>query len=213
LLIIFDLDGTLIDSSEDLAVSVNATRQNAGLSPLDPAVINSYVGNGAPTLIRRAMGPGTPEDVIAESLSFFLKFYRSHALSSTDLYPGIREMVQAAQADGHVQAVLTNKPRKISFDIIDGLNIGEFFVSVHGGDSLPAKKPDPVGIFTIMTETGHNADETLMVGDSSVDIETAKNAGVRSCGVRWGFKPETFEIVRPDFQIEHPQDLLPHLAG
>lgn len=208
MLIIFDLDGTLIDSAEDLAISMNATRAHFNMSPLDPALIYSYVGNGAAVLVRRAMGPEASDNLVAQALSFFLKFYRVHALEHTRLYAGIKELIRDLAAAGHQQAVLTNKPVKISADIVSALGLARYIRHVYGGDSFANKKPDPIGIRTLMNETGSSAGEALMVGDSGVDIQTARNAGVRSCGVTWGFQPEAFEIYVPDVIVRDPRELM-----
>jgi len=213
LLIIFDLDGTLIDSSEDLAVSMNATRHHLGLPPLDPKLIYSYVGNGAPVLVRRALPASSGDEVVQDALGFFLKFYRAHALEHTRLYPGVRQLIQDLAAASQQLAVLTNKPTRISVDIIAALGLASFFVGVYGGDSFDRKKPDPIGISTLMQETGTAGGETLMVGDSAVDVQTARNAGVRSCGVLWGFQPESFAEHAPDFVIQSPSELLGHVNG
>lgn len=210
MLIIFDLDGTLIDSAKDLAVSMNATRAHLGMPPLDPALIYTYVGNGAPVLVQRALGAGASEELVQEGLSFFLKFYRTHALEHTQLYPGVRELLEALAAK-HQLTILTNKPVKISFDIVAALGLVGYFQRVYGGDSFAAKKPDPVGIRTLMTEYATEPDHTWMVGDSSVDVQTARNAGVRSCGVAWGFQPESFETTPPDVLIHLPSELERHL--
>jgi len=209
-LIIFDLDGTLIDSAKDLAISMNATREHLGMAPLDPALIYSFVGNGAPMLVRRALGPGASEQLVQDGLSFFMKYYRMHALEHTQLYPGVRELLDAL-AGNHTLAILTNKPVKISFDIVAALGLVPHFQRVYGGDSFAEKKPDPVGILTLMTETATTAQNTWMVGDSSVDVQTARNAGVRSCGVAWGFQPESLETIRPDMLIHSPGEMLPLL--
>jgi phosphoglycolate phosphatase len=209
LLIIFDLDGTLIDSSRDLAISTNATRAHFNLPPLDQHVINSYVGNGAAVLIRKAMGNAATDETVADALAYFLKYYRAHALEHTRLYGGIREVIDELPSRSHLLAVLTNKPRKISFDILAALGIGQRFLCVYGGDSLTSKKPQPDGIWRIVEEAGGSLTRTLMVGDSKVDVETARNAGAQSCGVSWGFQPDTFSEARPDFLIEQPDALLP----
>lgn len=211
MLIIFDLDGTLIDSSKDLAISMNATREQFGLPPLDPALIYSYVGNGAGVLVRRAMGPNAPDKTVNEALDFFLKFYRQHALEHTKLYPGIRQVVEQIFGAGHKQAVLTNKPVRISFDIIGALGLQSYFMRVYGGDSFPYKKPDPTGAAELIREAGVTPSETLLVGDSGVDVQTARNAGIRSCGVTWGFQPEAFEVHPPDLLIRDPRQLLEQL--
>lgn len=213
MLIIFDLDGTLIDSSEDLAISMNATREHFGLPPIDPGLIYSYVGNGAAILVQRAMGGQVSEERLADALKFFLQFYRAHALEHTKLYPGIREaIVQLSEAKQKL-AVLTNKPVRISSDIVAALGLTQHFFRVYGGDSFPAKKPDPVGVRALIQETEISAPATLMVGDSSVDVQTARNAGVRSCGVMWGFQPESFELVSPDTLIRDPAELLGLVAA
>jgi phosphoglycolate phosphatase len=207
LLLIFDLDGTLIDSSRDLAISVNATRRHFGLEPLDQQIVNSYVGQGAPVLVRRAMGSQFSEDQLEEALAFFLKYYRAHALEHTRLYGGVKEAVVELSQCGHVMAVLTNKPESISFDIIRALGVDNYFVRVIGGNTLPHKKPHPAGILTLAEQTVTARGEVLMIGDSSVDVETARNAGVRSCGVTWGLQPESLQVVQPDFLVRHPQEL------
>jgi phosphoglycolate phosphatase len=213
LLLIFDLDGTLIDSSRDLAISMNATREYMGMPPLDPTLIFSYVGNGAPVLVQRALGPGASEETVAEALAYFLKFYRVHALEHTKLYEGVGEAIQALADANHTMAVLTNKPVRISTDIIAALGLTGHFTNVYGGDSFPSKKPDPIGIHTLREELGAGRAETLMVGDSAVDIQTARNAEVLSCGVEWGFQPEGFVADPPDFLVRSPQQLLQVVAS
>jgi len=208
LLIIFDLDGTLIDSAKDLAISMNATREHFGMPHIDPELIYSYVGNGAAVLVRRALGPEASEVVVQEALLFFLKFYRSHALENTKLYPGVRETVEKLSKAGHALAVLTNKPVRISLDIVGALGLQSYFLRVYGGDSFSNKKPDPIGITTLMAEANTQPTSTLMVGDSGVDIQTARNAGVRSCGVVWGFQPDAFRLAPPDLLIREPGELL-----
>lgn len=208
MLIIFDLDGTLIDSSADLATSMNATREHLGMPPLDPGLIYSYVGNGAAVLVRRAIGQEASEELAAEALTYFLKFYRVHALEHTKLYPGIEELIQALSSAGHKLAVLTNKPVRISSDIIAALGLQSQFFRVYGGDSFARKKPDPIGILALINEAREQASQTLMVGDSGVDVQTARNAGVRSCGVTWGFQPQAFQVDRPDLLIDRPEELL-----
>lgn len=212
MLIIFDLDGTLIDSSKDLAISMNATREHFGLPPLDPNLIYSYVGNGAAVLVQKAMGSDVPPDAIPEALKFFLSFYRAHALQHTRLYPGIRELVEKLSHVGHKLAVLTNKPAKISVDIVAALGIQQYFMRVYGGDSFTAKKPDPTGVIQLLREAAATPRETLLVGDSGVDVQTARNARVRSCGVLWGFQPGAFKTDPPDFAIADPRQLLENIG-
>jgi phosphoglycolate phosphatase len=208
LLIIFDLDGTLIDSAEDLAISTNATRAHFALPPLEASIINSYVGNGAPVLIRKAMVEEKPKAVLDEALTFFMRYYRAHALEHTRFYPGIKDAIERLAHNGNALGVLTNKPVRISRDILTALGVGPLFFRVYGGDSFPAKKPDPIGVATLISEASKQAAETVLVGDSGVDVQTARNAGVRSVGVAWGFQPEAFEIFPPDLVVQQPEDLL-----
>lgn len=190
---------------------MNATRQHFGLAPLDPALISSYVGNGAGVLVRRAMNPDASDETVQEALTFFLKFYRVHALEHTKLYPGIRETVEELFGAGHKQAILTNKPVRISFDIVTALGLQNYFMRIYGGDSFDCKKPDPTGVIQLIREAGVTPCETLLVGDSGVDVQTARNAAVRSCGVSWGFQPEAFEVNPPDLLIRDPRQLLEKL--
>ena len=213
MLIIFDLDGTLIDSSQDLAISMNATRAHFGLRAIESSLIYSYVGNGAAVLIERAMGGELSAERLTDALKFFLNFYRAHALEHTKLYPGVREVIAELSDARHPLAVLTNKPVRISCDIIGSLGLSNYFVRVYGGNSFPNKKPDPAGVRALMEETSSPAVETWLVGDSSVDVKTARNAGVRSCGVAWGFQPESFAVEPPDVVIERPGELMQLVGG
>ncbi|MBV9085371.1 MAG: HAD-IA family hydrolase [Acidobacteriaceae bacterium] len=211
MLIIFDLDGTLIDSSKDLAISMNATRAHMGMPPLDPNLIFSYVGNGVAALVQRALGDSASEPMLQEAVAYFLKFYRAHALEHTQLYPGIRELLEQLSSARHKLAVLTNKPARISYDIVKALAFADRFIRVYGGDSFAAKKPDPIGVATLIGDAGARHEDTLLVGDSAVDVEAARNAGVRCCGVLWGFQPEGLRAKNPDIMINQPAELLNYI--
>jgi phosphoglycolate phosphatase len=213
-LLIFDLDGTLIDSKQDLANSVNATRVHMGLAPISDDIVSSWVGNGAPILIRRAMGPDAPESEVERALAYFLGYYRDHMLDNTILYPGVREGLEALHSSGLQMAVLTNKPVRFSQALIAGLGVGEHFFRVYGGNSFEQKKPHPVGIDTLRDEAGGIAAErTLMIGDSAVDVLTARNAGVVSCGVTWGLQPESVRAERPDLLVDRMQQLTDYVLA
>ena len=199
-LLVFDLDGTLIDSELDLALAVNATRSNFGLGPLEHRVIASYVGEGAPLLIKRSLGPGAPDQQIEEGLQFFYAHYREHMLDNTYLYPGVRQGLDQLHESGAPMAVLTNKPVRFSQGIIEGLRLAGHFQRVYGGNSFETKKPHPEGLRFLMQELAAPKEGTLMVGDSAVDVQTARNAEVRCCGVTYGLRPDTLE--------EHPPDVL-----
>jgi len=205
-LIVFDLDGTLIDSKLDLAHAVNATRSEMGRSVLPHELIYSYVGNGAPVLIKRAMGPEATEEEVRAALEFFLDYYRDHAVVHTVLYPGVREAVESLYAGGVAMAVLTNKPVRISRTIMDHFGLGAKMRAIYGGNSFEHKKPHRIGIDTLRAETGAGSDETWMVGDSYVDVQTARNAGVAACGVTYGFQPESFREFPPDVLVDRIED-------
>jgi len=200
-LLIFDLDGTLIDSKRDLTDSVNATRAWKGLPALPDDIVSAYVGDGAPMLIRRAL-PHCTDEELAGALQFFLQYYRDHMLDATVLYPGVREALDRLNAADVPMAILTNKPVKFSVHLIAGLQLSGHFFRIYGGNSLEHKKPDPIGIHKLMEESNASREHTIMVGDSGIDVLTARNAGVQACGVSWGFQPETFEKAPPDFMID-----------
>lgn len=206
-LVIFDLDGTLIDSKLDLAHAVNATRTHMGLGPLSHELIYSYVGNGAPVLIRRALGNEAPQSQVDAALDYFLRYYRDHKLDYTVLYPGVREALDHLRDAGVQMAVLTNKPFRISREILDGLGVAAHFFQVYGGNSFEQKKPDPVGVQALLRECGVDAPHAMMVGDSSVDIQTARNAGIAAVGCTWGFQPESLVTDPPDYLIENMVEL------
>jgi phosphoglycolate phosphatase len=206
-LLIFDLDGTLIDSQKDLADSVNAMRVWRGLPALADEQVSSYVGDGAPTLVRRAL-PGASEEELAQALRFFLDYYREHMLDATTLYPGVRDALNRLHDARVPLAVLTNKPVKFSVQLIERLGLTPHFFRIYGGNSFEEKKPHPVGIDNLVAESGAARERTTMVGDSAVDVRTARNARVQACGVSWGFQPETFADAPPDFVIDAMEALV-----
>ena len=212
-LLIFDLDGTLIDSKLDLAHAANAARSHMGMPPIANERVYSYVGNGAPVLIRRVLGADATEAQVQEALEFFLEYYREHMLDYTTLYPGVRESLDRLRDAGVRLAVLTNKPVRISRAIVDGLGVGGHFLKVYGGNSFDFKKPHPIGVDTLIEECGASRARTMMVGDSSVDIQTARNAHVQSCGVTYGFQPETLQTVPPDLLVDRMEDLAEWVIG
>ena len=233
-LLVFDLDGTLIDSRLDLIHSVNATLRHFGRPELDGDVIASYVGDGAPVLVRRALagqaGDGVDEFLFREALEYFLGYYRLHKLDHTTVYDGIPETLATLAAGscgadipvrhassigtaddfiphGRLMAVLSNKPVRPSQDIVQALGLGDYFVRVYGGNSFPTKKPDPLGVRTLLEETGVAPAEALIIGDSSIDVLTGRNAGLWTCGVTYGFAPHTLEEVAPDVVLDRPREL------
>jgi phosphoglycolate phosphatase len=205
-LVIFDLDGTLIDSRLDLVHATNKTRAQFGRGPLPNEQVYSFVGNGAPVLVRRAMGPGASDEEVSQAHEFFIDYYRQHALDYTVVYPQVGDALQRMHRAGVTLAVLTNKPVKISHRIMAGLGLSALFFRIYGGNIFDHKKPHRIGIDTLREECGTAAADTWMVGDSYVDVQTARNAGVASCGVSWGFQPETFREFPPDVLVDKLDD-------
>ena len=224
-LVIFDLDGTLIDSRLDLVHSVNAALRHIGRPELPDDVIASYVGDGAPILIQRALGgEAVDEAIVRQGLQFFLSYYREHKLDHTTVYEGIREALRtiqnsslqdSPQEDGSDRpngvprrmAVLTNKPVIPSRAIVEALGLAPFFAQIYGGNSFATKKPDPEGARQLLEESGVHPEETAIVGDSHVDVETGRNAGLWTVGVNYGFSPHTLRECPPDVLVDMPQEL------
>jgi phosphoglycolate phosphatase len=164
-------------------------------------------------LVRRVLGDAdmANEALLREALEYFLGYYRLHKLDHTTLYEGIPEtLATLAKSSNGVQrqmAVLSNKPVNPSRDIVRALGLADFFVRVYGGNSFTTKKPDPLGVQTILQETGIAAEEALIIGDSSIDVLTGRNASLWTCGVTYGFSPHSLEEVPPDVLVESPREL------
>ena len=209
-LLVFDLDGTLIDSRKDLANSVNAMLAQFNRPTLPEDVIASYIGDGAGMLVRRALGDPDDEAYVESALTAFLDYYREHKLDYTRVYPGVLESLDALSRgiDGapRQMAVLTNKPIVPSQVICDTLGLTPFFFRIYGGNSFSTKKPDPQGLNQLIREAGVDPFETLMIGDSDVDILTARSAGVWAVGCRFGLAPHTLDAAPPDCFVDFPSD-------
>jgi phosphoglycolate phosphatase len=208
-LLIFDLDGTLIDSKTDLVLSVNAMRERMGLPRLDAAVVVSYVGRGIATLIRRALGEGASHEEVERATTIFLDYYGRHLLDNTVPYPGVRQALDELR--DQKMAVLTNKRVDFSREILEGLGLAQHFSWIYGDTSFPEKKPNPVGVLKLMSDTGTTARQTLIVGDSDTDVLTGRSAGIWTCGVTYGFGAHTLETVPPDMILNDLRDLPPLL--
>ena len=212
-LLIFDLDGTLIDSKLDLVHSVNAARGLMNLPPISEGLVSSYVGSGAPVLMRRALGPEYSDDDVQRALEYFLGYYRDHMLDNTKLYRGVKDALDRLHHASAKMAVLTNKPVRFSRAIVEGLGLGSHFFRIYGGNSFDQKKPHPIGIETLLEESGAARERTIMVGDSGVDVRTARNAKVKACGVSYGFQPESFEKDPPDFVVDDMSQLADYVLS
>jgi phosphoglycolate phosphatase len=219
-LLVFDLDGTLIDSAQDLCNSVNATLLHFDRAALPDPAIAGFVGNGVPMLVRRSLALGggmapeqVDEELLTQAIDFFLGYYREHKLDFTYAYEGVLEALKALgelhDAPGKIQrtmAVLTNKPVRPARGICEGLGLADYFLHIYGGDSFATKKPDPLGMRTLMEETGALPEETVMIGDSRVDVQTARNAGVWSLGCAFGFGPQNLMETPPDVLVDRASD-------
>jgi phosphoglycolate phosphatase len=210
-LLVFDLDGTLVDSKQDLASSVNAMRGQMGLAPLSLDLIATYVGNGVTMLVRRSLGGQATTESMEKGSAFFLQYYHDHMLDHTAPYPGVVEALEKLSACK--LAVLTNKPVHFSREMLTRLGIASRFSYIYGGNSFPQKKPDPTGLNKLMEDLQVSARETLMVGDSDTDVLTGRNAGVWTCGVTYGFGARTLGFVTPDLVIDDLRELPPLLVG
>ena len=211
-LVIFDLDGTLVDSRLDLANSVNGMLRHFGRPELPIEVIAGYIGDGAPMLIRRALGDPDDETFLQTALEFFLTYYRTHKLDTTLVYAGVFEALRAIRIGNGAglerrMAVLSNKPVNPSRAIVEALGLGEFFTQIYGGNSFATKKPDPLGALTLARENAVESRQALIVGDSAIDVLTARNAGMWSCGVTYGFAPHSLQQAPPDVMVDSPLEL------
>jgi phosphoglycolate phosphatase len=204
-LLVFDLDGTLVDSKEDLANAVNVALESFDLPPLPHPVIYSYVGDGASLLIRRAL-PKEKEGHLPEVLDRFLAYYRRHLLDTTRAYPGVAGALRKWTGI-YRMAVLTNKGVEMSREILSGLSLDGYFSDVRGGDSFGTKKPDPEGLLRILREAGVDAREAVMVGDSRNDVLAGRAAGAVTCGVTYGLGAAGFAEHPPDFAVDRFPDL------
>jgi len=206
--LIFDLDGTLIDSKRDLIHSVNAMLAEMGRARLDEETISGYIGHGAPLLVSRALGSTAKEEELRRALQFFLAYYEEHKMDSTCAYPGIPEALAELSRKKVPMAVLTNKPVKISVRILGSLGLASYFRVIYGGNSFETKKPDPLGANKILSQFGAPPRETMIVGDSEVDVQTARNAGTIAVAVNYGFGVHDRAQHPADIYLDKLSDLI-----
>jgi len=209
--LIFDLDGTLIDSKRDLIFSVNAMLEEMGREQLHEDTISGYIGHGAPQLVGQALGNGATEAERERALKYFLAYYEDHKMDSTCAYPGVPEALEKLAA--FPMAILTNKPVRISVRILDGLGLAKYFRAVYGGNSFETKKPDPLGALTILRDLGAAPAEAMLIGDSEVDVQTARNAGTFAAAVNYGFGTHDRAAHPADIYLNSLSDLVPLLGN
>jgi phosphoglycolate phosphatase len=210
-LLIFDLDGTLVDSKTDLALSVNAVREMMGLGALPHDLIASYVGRGVTVLIRRALGEQVTDETVEKATALFMRYYRDHMLDNTVMYPGVRETLEAL--GGRSLSVLTNKPVNFSREMLRRLGVAGRFAFIYGGNSFQQKKPDPVGVHKLLGDLGVPPRQAMIVGDSDTDVLTGRNAGVWTCGVTYGYGADGLRDRPPDILLDDLRQLPPLLNG
>ncbi len=206
-LVVFDLDGTLVDSAGDIATAVNATlaRIAPGSPPLALDAVSSYIGNGAGRLLARSLSARGIDVRPEDALPFFLEYYRECLLDTTRLYPGVLETLDALS--GRALTVLTNKPGDMSRTILEGLGVAGRFSRIWGAGDVPDRKPDPAGLLLLMREVGATGEQTVLVGDSAIDVRTGRAAGVRTIGVTYGLDPESLAAEPPDETISDLREL------
>ena len=204
--LIFDLDGTLVDTKADLAAATNYMLQALDLPALTVSQVEHYIGDGARVLVERALGPNH-SFLVDQGLAIFLEYYSEHLLAHTRPYEGIEILLEDAQAHGRVLSILTNKPEAPSRAILSGLGIAKYFMAVVGGDTLRVRKPDPQGIIYLQQLTGIPLEQTLLIGDSRIDVETGRAAGIATCGVTWGFGAEGLVTTPPEFVASSAKEL------
>ena len=209
--LIFDLDGTLIDSKLDLVHSVNATLRHLHRPELPEETISSYVGNGAPVLVAKSLGQDVNPEELDRALKFFLSDYEQHKLDHTCAYPGVPEALR--ELSSMPMAVLTNKPVRISVRILEALGLAKYFRAIYGGNSFATKKPDPLGVNTILREFSTNSHEAVLVGDSEVDVQTARNAGILAAIVNYGFGVHDRATYPADLYLDRLIDIVPALSA
>jgi phosphoglycolate phosphatase len=214
--IVWDLDGTLVDSAADIAASLNRLLAEQGLPALGYDRIRGMIGEGVRTLIRRGLAAHevTPDDDHLDSLvERFLVIYSELATESTRLFPGARGALKIFSEAGLQQAICTNKPEAITRQVLEGLGIAEIFDVVVGGDTLPCNKPDPLPLRTVLTGLGVSPEQALMVGDSAIDVLMAHAAGVSVAFVTFGYGPGPSHPYEADYLIDDFEDLPAVVAG
>jgi phosphoglycolate phosphatase len=212
-LFVFDLDGTLVDSRRDLAESANELLEQYGAAPLSIETVTDMVGEGARVLVERVLAARAVASPVAHALDRFLEIYERRLHVHTRLYPGVGETLDALEGRAAL-AVLTNKPGRHTGLLLDALGLGHRFTRVIGGDSAFPRKPDPAALLHLVEATGASVDTTVMVGDSMVDVETARQAGCLMCVAAYGFgrfpEPGAFE---PGTLVVRDSAFLPQVCG
>lgn len=218
-LLLFDLDGTLIDSAPDLALSVNFMLRSINYKEFSPDIIDTWVGNGAQTLVKRALSgskdidESIDNDFFEKALSIFLDYYKDNCCVATTPYPNVKSTLEALQSKDYRMLIVTNKPFDFIEPILQKLGLLEFFEAYIGGDSLETKKPSPEPLLYLCEKSKVNIGNTLMIGDSKNDILAAKAANIESIAVSYGYNyGEDIRIYEPNVTIDDFSDILGYLS-
>ncbi len=217
-LLLFDLDGTLIDSAPDLALAVNHTLLTLNRSTFSENIIRSWVGNGATTLVKRALSGKSDidstidEELFEQALNIFLNFYKENLCVATKTYPNVVSTLSTLHAKGYHLTIVTNKPFDFIEPILKGLNLSHLFEFFIGGDSLNTRKPNPESLLYICNKLDIPIESSLMIGDSKNDILAAKEASMECIGVSYGYNyGEDINLYKPDIVIDDFGSLLEYL--
>jgi len=211
--LVFDLDGTLIDSRRDICTAVNRMRADLGLGPLGLEDVVGMVGEGARVLVERALAPTALPDQVARALPAYLAYYDEVALDTTRAYDGIPQMLERLSA-AFPLAVLSNKGETMSRRILAALGLATRFQAILGGDSLPSRKPDPAGLRLAAERLGVAATELWLIGDTRIDAATAEAAGCGFLLVEWGFpRPPDLAGLRADLRAATPAEVADRLLA
>ncbi|MDP4985666.1 phosphoglycolate phosphatase [Pseudoalteromonas tunicata] len=217
-LIIFDLDGTLIDSAPDLALTINLMLADLQLEPVDESLIRTWVGNGAQVLVERALAHAylskpVELSLIDDALAIFLNHYQHNLVVKSRLYPDVYRTLTTLKQQGFTLALITNKPERFIAPILAAMELNSLFSYVLGGDSLARKKPDPLPLITACQQLDFSVEQAVMVGDSKNDILAAKAANMQSVGLTYGYNyGEPIANSKPDLVLDHFAKLVDHLV-
>jgi len=205
-LIIFDLDGTLIDSLPDLVDAANHMRASFGMTSFSPEEVRRLVGQGVRSLVERAL-PGAAADQVDEGMERFLRYNLAHIADKTRPYPGVAETLQALAGRGYTLSVLSNKNVALCREVLAQLGLGEYFLTVFGADSFPYRKPSPEPVLALLRELGVTAPESVLIGDSINDMAAGQGAGVLTVGCSYGYGDRS-ELAGADYLVEDFPSLL-----
>ncbi len=211
--LVFDLDGTLVDSLPDLAAALATTWREIGAPPLPREQVRRMIGDGTSALVARALAAsGLPPTMLSECLARFLALYEAAPVALSHAYPDVMDTLAALRADGRRLAVCTNKPQRATMAVLRGVGLDGFFAAIVGGDALAVKKPDPAHLLAAIAGLGATASDAVMIGDNEHDVAAAKAAGVPVVLVRYGYHRVPLDTLPADIQIDAFRELPDALA-